>query len=60
MKAVIEIPPEFVTSEMALASLRGSVIVQNSRGEILLIDSSNNSLLSKPITTFFKPTFAGE
>lgn len=57
LKAVVDIPSEFGASGLAMSALRGSLILQNSKGDFLLVDSSAESILSRPKTTFYSPGY---
>ena len=61
MKSVITIPENFATYEsLTMISLKGSLLLQSNKNEMLLIDTSNKSLFQDPIITYYKPSFASE
>jgi hypothetical protein len=61
IKSVISIPSSFATSDnLTMISLKGSLLLQSNKNEMLLIDTSNKSLFQDPIITYYKPSFASE
>ena len=58
MKSVITIPENFATfNKLTMISLKGSILLQSNKNEMLLIDTSNKSLFQDPIITYYKPSF---
>ena len=43
-----------------MSALRGSLLFQNQRGQLLLIETSNESLLQAPDTYLYEPFGYGE
>ena len=43
-----------------MSALRGSLLFQNQRGQLLLIETSNESLLQEPDTYLYEPFGYGD